>query len=206
MVKNLSKQYETPKVAWNQERIDREEELSEEYGLKNKEEIYKAYSELRGLRRQARKLIGQDNPEQEEDILNKANRLGLVKSDAGLEDLLTLNVEDILDRRLQTAVERRGLADSISHARQLVTHGRVKVDGKVVNIPSYKLTKTEEKTIEVEEPSESSDTEPDTSEESGTDGEDQESEEENEDENSEESEDTSDENQDSEDSEEEKEE
>ena len=152
MVKSLKKQYETPNEAWSQERIDREEELSEQYGLTNKEEIYKAYSELRGLRRQARKLIGRDNPGQEEEVLKKANKLGLIKSDGKLEDLLTLNVEDILDRRLQTAVERRGHAESMKHARQLVTHGRVKVDGETVNIPSYKLTKTEEKTIEVKEP------------------------------------------------------
>ena len=154
MVKNLKKQYETPNRAWNEERIQREDQLREQYGLKNKEEIYKAYSQLRTFRRQARKLVGEEDEQQKEEILNKANRLGLVKSDAEITDLLTLNVEDILNRRLQTAVDRRGLADSPKHARQLVTHGRVKVDGKKVNIPGYMLTQMEEKTIEVEEPSE----------------------------------------------------
>lgn len=152
MVKKLKKQYETPNNAWNQERMDREAELTEQYGLKNKKEIYKAYSQLRGFRRQARRLIGEEDEKQEQDVLNKAHRLGLVTGDAGLEDLLTLNVEDILNRRLQTAVNRRGYADTIIEARQLVSHGHVKVDGETVNIPGYMLTKTEEKTIEVNMP------------------------------------------------------
>ncbi|MFP4038314.1 MAG: 30S ribosomal protein S4 [Candidatus Nanohaloarchaea archaeon] len=158
MVKNLKKQYETPNRAWNEERIQREDELRDNYGLKNKEEIYKAYSKLRNFRREARKLVGEESSEAE-DVLNKANRLGLVKSDAELTDLLTLQVEDILNRRLQTAVDRRGHADSPKHARQLVTHGRVKVNGEKVNIPGYMLTTEEEKTIEVEEPSEPDETE-----------------------------------------------
>ncbi len=152
MVKKLKKQYETPNRAWNQERMDTEAELTDEYGLANKKEIYKAYSELRGFRRQARKLIAEDNPQEEEDVLNKAHRLGLVKSDAEPSDLLTLRVEDILNRRLQTAVERRGLADTPNQARQLVNHGHVKVNGEVVNIPSYMLTKEEEKNIELDMP------------------------------------------------------
>ena len=153
MVKNLKRQYETPNRAWNEERIQREDQLREDYGLKNKEEIYKAYSELRNFRREARKLVGGESREAQ-DILKKAHRLGLIKSDAEITDLLTLNVEDILNRRLQTAVDRRGHADSPKHARQLVTHGRVKVDGNRVNIPGYMLTTEEEKTIEVEEPAE----------------------------------------------------
>lgn len=152
MVKILKKQYETPNTAWNQERMDKEAELTDQYGLRNKKEIYRAYSQLRGFRRQARKLIAEDDEEQKEDILTKANSLGLVKSDAGLEDLLTLTVEDILNRRLQTAVSRRGLADTPNQARQLVNHGHIKVDGEVVNVPSYMLTKTEEKTVELDMP------------------------------------------------------
>lgn len=170
MVKNLKKQYETPNRAWNEERIQREDQLREDYGLKNKEEIYKAYSQLRNFRREARKLVGAESREAE-DILNKAYRLGLVKSDAEITDLLTLNVEDILNRRLQTAVDRRGHADSPKHARQLVTHGRVKVDGKRVNIPGYMLTTEEEKTIEVEEPAEPEPAEEEVSEEDEDSGE-----------------------------------
>ena len=181
MVKVLKKQYETPNEAWNQERMDKEAELTDQYGLGNKKEIYKAYSELRGFRRQARKLIAEDDEEQKQDILRKANKLGLVKSDAGLEDLLTLSVEDILNRRLQTAVSRRGLAGTPKEARQLVNHGHIKIDGEVVNVPSYRLTKEEEKNVELdmpeppqEEPEETEEVEEDVSENSEEDEEEEE--------------------------------
>lgn len=165
MVKTLKKQYETPNRAWNEERIETEDYLTQNYGLKNKKEIYKAYSQLRTFRRQARKLVAEEDSEQAEEIIERANRLGLVKSDAEITDLLTLEVEDILKRRLQSAVDRRGYADSPKHARQLVTHGRVSIDGERVNIPGYLLTQEEEKQIEVEEPSEPSEDETTTEEE-----------------------------------------
>ncbi len=156
MVKKLKKQYETPNEGWDEERIQNEHNLIEEYGLKNKKEVYKAQSQLRSIRREARKLNASDDEEQREDLINKTQRLGLTKSDAQLEDILTLRVEDFLDRRLQTAVNRRGYSDTIKEARQLVSHGHVYVDGQKVTVPSYLLSTTEEKNIEVNlpEPSE----------------------------------------------------
>ncbi|MFB6145831.1 MAG: 30S ribosomal protein S4 [Candidatus Nanohaloarchaea archaeon] len=152
MVKKLKKQYETPNEGWSEDRIRKEQQLVEEYGLKSKKEVYKAESELRSLRREARKLVAESDETQKEDLIKKANALGLVKSDAALEDILTLNVTDILDRRLQTAVNRRGFSDTANEARQLVVHGHVYVDGERVNIPSYILTRDEEKEIELRMP------------------------------------------------------
>lgn len=149
MVKKLKKQYETPNEGWDEERIQNEHNLIEEYGLKNKKEVYKAQSQLRSIRREARKLNASEDEEQREDLINKTQRLGLTKSDAQLEDILTLRVEDFLDRRLQTAVNRRGYSDTVKEARQLVVHGHVYVDGQRVNVPSYLLTKDEEKDVEV---------------------------------------------------------
>lgn len=161
MVKKLKKQYETPNEGWSEERIQREDQLVEEYGLKNKKEVYKAESMLRNLRREARKLVAQEDEEQNRNLISKAKSLGLVKKDAQLEDILTLNTTDILDRRLQTAVNRRGYADTVKEARQLVTHGHTEIDGKRVNIPGYLLTQEEEKKLEVElpEPDEEEETE-----------------------------------------------
>lgn len=170
MVKKLKKTYETPNEGWSEERIQREEELTEEYGLKNKKEIYKAQSQLRSFRREARKLVAQDDDsEQVKAIKKRAHELGLVKGEAELEELFTLNVTDFLDRRLQTAVNRRGYADTVNEARQLVVHGHVYVDGQRVNVPGYLLTKSEEKNLELrmpeqeeEEVEEETDTEEDT--------------------------------------------
>lgn len=159
MVKKLKKQYETPNEGWSEERIQKEDELIEEFGLKNKREIYKAESTLRGLRRQARKLVAEQDEEQNKDLLEKVRSLGLVKKDAELEDVLTLSTTDILQRRLQTAVNRKGYADTAKEARQLVTHGHVEIDGQRVNIPGYLLTQEEEKKIEVELPEPEEETE-----------------------------------------------
>lgn len=152
MVKKLKKQYETPNEAWNSERINRELNLMEDYGLSNKEEVYRAQSQLRALRRQARKLVSLESEKQTQELLEKVNRLGLLKSDAGLEEILSLNVTDILDRRLQTAVNRRGYSDTAREARQMVVHGHVYVNGQRVTIPGYMLTQEEEKEIEVRMP------------------------------------------------------
>jgi small subunit ribosomal protein S4 len=149
MVKKLKKQYETPNEGWNQERINTEDRLTEQYGLANKREVYKAQSHLRDLRRQARNLAAEQDETQINQFLGKVNRIGLIRKDDGLEDVLSLNVTEILDRRLQTAVNRRGLSDTAKEARQLIVHGHVYVDGQRVDVPGYLLTQEEEKEIEL---------------------------------------------------------
>ncbi|MFB6158259.1 MAG: 30S ribosomal protein S4 [Candidatus Nanohalobium sp.] len=152
MVKKLKKQYETPNTGWSEERIEREDNLTEDYGLRNKKEIYKAQSKLRGLRRQARRLIAEEDEEGKKDLINKTNSLGLIRENAGLEDILTLNVTDILDRRIQKAVERRGHAETVWEARQMIVHGHVYINGEKVNVPGYLLTQEEEQELEVRMP------------------------------------------------------
>lgn len=163
MVKKLKKQYETPNEGWNEERINREDQLSEEYGLKNKREVYKAQSHLRDLRRQARKLATVEDETQREEFVNRVHRLGLIREDDGLEDVLSLNVTDILNRRLQTAVNRRGFSDTANEARQLVVHGHIYIDGQRVSEPGYLLTQEEEKQVELVMPEPDEEEEEDTS-------------------------------------------
>ncbi len=50
------------------------------------------------------------------------------------ENLLT-----ILESRLDNVVYRAGLARTRRHARQLVTHGHFEVNGKRVDVPSYRV-------------------------------------------------------------------
>ena len=152
MVKKLTQTYETPNEGWEEERINREHELTEEYGLQNKREIYKAQSELRSLRRQARNIFATQDQTQKKELLQKVQKLGLIPKDGKLEDILTLNVEDILDRRLQTAVNRRGHSDTATQARQLVTHGHVYIGDQKVTAPGYTLDKKEEKQLEIRLP------------------------------------------------------
>lgn len=49
------------------------------------------------------------------------------------------NLLKFLESRLDNVVYRLGIANSRRAARQLVTHKHIKVNGSLVNIPSYKL-------------------------------------------------------------------
>ena len=53
------------------------------------------------------------------------------------------NILRLLELRLDNVVYRAGWAATRPQARQFVSHGLVKVDGKRVNIPSYTLGKGE---------------------------------------------------------------
>jgi len=48
-----------------------------------------------------------------------------------------LNLLHLLESRLDTVIYRMGVASSRTEARQLVRHKQVKVNGNVVNIPSF---------------------------------------------------------------------
>ncbi len=49
------------------------------------------------------------------------------------------NLLRFLEARLDNTVFRLGIANSRSQGRQLVSHGHINVNGKLVNIPSYQL-------------------------------------------------------------------
>lgn len=53
------------------------------------------------------------------------------------------NILRLLELRLDNVVYRAGWAATRPQARQFVSHGLIKVDGKRVNIPSYTLGKAE---------------------------------------------------------------
>jgi len=47
------------------------------------------------------------------------------------------NLLVLLERRLDNVVYKLGFATSLAQARQVVRHGHIQVDGKIVTIPSY---------------------------------------------------------------------
>ena len=49
------------------------------------------------------------------------------------------NLLMLLERRLDNTIHRLGFASTRSEARQLVRHGHFRVDGRKVNIPSYRV-------------------------------------------------------------------
>ncbi|RDI72843.1 30S ribosomal protein S4 [Halopelagius longus] len=160
---NNTKFYETPNHPWQGERIAQESDLLGRYGLKNKEELWRAQSELRDYRREARRLIGDaqgdlDAAEEEgEDFLNRLRRLGILSEDDNINRVLRLDVTDILERRLQTVAYRKGLAQTPQQARQFITHGHVVVGDARVTAPSKKIEAVEEDRVAFDETSPLSD-------------------------------------------------
>ena len=63
-----------------------------------------------------------------------------------------LTLLQLLERRLDNVIFRMNFASSRSAARQIVQHGRVYVNGKRVDIPSYTVKNGEEVSIKVKDP------------------------------------------------------
>lgn len=57
------------------------------------------------------------------------------------------NLLQLLERRLDNVIFRLGFAPTRSAARQLVSHGHFKINGRKVNIPSYTVTESDEISI-----------------------------------------------------------
>jgi len=143
-----TKFYETPNHPFQGGRIAEERDLVGRYGLKNKEELWRAQSELRDYRREARNLLAQfEEDGTTERFLSRLLRYGILDENDGLGDVLALDVTDILERRLQTLVYRKGLANTPKQARQFVVHGHVAIDNRRVKTPSYTVEVDEEDDI-----------------------------------------------------------
>jgi ribosomal protein S4 len=74
--------------------------------------------------------------------------MGILNMGASLDDVLALETEAVLSRRLQTLVYLKGFSSTPYQARQLISHGHVAVKGRKVTIPSYMVAKEEETQIQ----------------------------------------------------------
>lgn len=150
--KKNRRQYSRPQHLWREKRLTEEGSLKDRYGLKSGREIWKSKSKLRKFRKEARKILsmsGEEAKKEKEELLSRLRRLGIKVKD--LEDVLALKIEDLLDRRLETLVFKKGLANTMKQGRQFITHGHVLVEDKVVDIPSYLVSKEKEDKISLDE-------------------------------------------------------
>jgi small subunit ribosomal protein S4 len=138
------KLYTRPRKVYIKTRIAQEVALIKKYGLKNKKEIWKALARINYFRSRAKALA--KFPLKEQKVLfDKLKKYGL-KTDT-IADVLALNIEDLLARRLPTIMVRNKLAATPQQARQMIVHKKVLICGKVVNIPSYIVSVNEESLI-----------------------------------------------------------
>jgi small subunit ribosomal protein S4 len=145
-VRKLRSKYTGPSHPWEAERLEQEKKLTKNYGLKNKKEIWKITSKLRSYKNQAKKLIARTDEQakkEEKLLITKLIALGILNETATLDTILEINIEKLLNRRLQTIVMLKGLARTVSQSRQMITHGHIAIKNQKVNVPSY-LVKTAE--------------------------------------------------------------
>ncbi len=144
------KKYDTPSHPWNADRIKEENRLANKYGLKSKKEIWKAETMVKRYRRDARHLLGMVTDQtikERQDLINHLVKMGILGENAKLEDVLDLTVEDVLRRRLQTMVHKKGLANTAKEARMFVVHGHIALNEKKIDSPSYIVKRGEEDLI-----------------------------------------------------------
>ncbi len=144
--KKRKKAYQRPRKSFQKEKIMKEKDTKDIYGLKNKKEYYRAESLIRTKRATARKLLALDLEQRlrrEKELLDSLIKQGILSGKPTLEDVLVLTPESILERRLQTIVWRKGLANTAKQARQFIVHGHIGINQNKVDKPSY-LVKTNE--------------------------------------------------------------
>jgi small subunit ribosomal protein S4 len=135
-------------MMWDISRIEEEHKLKEKYGLKTLREIWRAKSEIRRIRSNVRAVLStRANESMGKQIIERLARFSVIKSDAPLDDLLVINADALLERRLQSLVFKMGLATSIRQSRQLITHGFIKIGDRRVRSPGYIVREEEESTI-----------------------------------------------------------
>ena len=142
-IKKLKKQYFTPRHPWVKKTIEEEVILVKEYGLQKKKEIHIAASFLKKYKDITKRLIADHSVQgarEKEQMMTKLSKMGLLPTDAKLDHVLSLTLRDILNRRVQSLVHKKGFARSMKQARQFITHNHVLVGAKSVTSPSTLLT------------------------------------------------------------------
>ncbi|MFH1978491.1 MAG: 30S ribosomal protein S4 [Candidatus Aenigmatarchaeota archaeon] len=136
-MRNIRNKFKKPRVPWNIIELKKDRQVMNKYGLRRKKELWLARESLRQFRQRARKLISANDQEKEKILIDKMLKFGLLQKGQGLDDILALDITNILDRRLQTVVLKRGIAKAIKESRQMITHGHIIIEGRRNKFPSY---------------------------------------------------------------------
>jgi len=148
--KKQRKKFETPRFRWRKDILQEELKLLGQFGLRNKHELWRHKTMLSKTRGIARSLIGKTPEERgkmENELLARLKKIGILDETAVLDNVLDLSIENMLERRLQTIVFRKGLTRTVFQARQLITHGHINVRNRRVTVPGYIVSKEEEKEV-----------------------------------------------------------
>merc|ERR1711977_498287 len=142
-LRNFSKKSKPPRRPYEKERLDAELKIIGQFGLRNKKEIWRVRLALAKIRSTARTLLTKDEKDPQrifegQALMRRMIRYGILEEDKQrLDYVLSLSIENFMERRLQTLVFKRGLAKSIHHARVLIRQRHIRVGRQIVNVPSF---------------------------------------------------------------------
>ncbi len=143
--KHQRKKFANPKKPYNKERIEKERKLLRDYGLRRKHEIWRAEAILRNFRTRAKDLQAVYNEKLFNEMIDKLRKNGIQCT--SLDDIMSINIDNILSRRLQTVVYKKGYANTPKQARQMIVHGHIFIADRKVKWPSYSVLVGEEDSI-----------------------------------------------------------
>jgi small subunit ribosomal protein S4 len=149
-VRKLKKLYSKPKKMWDANRLSSEKPIIKEFGLKNKQELWKISSTLKKYTHQAKRIIASRTTQSDveaKQVISRLASLGVVKRGASINDVLGLTLNEFMGRRLSTLVFRKKLARSVKQARQFIVHRHIAVGNKVITSPSYLVPVNDEVSI-----------------------------------------------------------
>lgn len=146
--KRSRKKWRGPRHPWRKDILEEELDLMGRYGLRSKRELWIAKTMLSEIRRKARALLSlpeEQRIKREKELVARLYKMGILDTPEGtVDDILNLTVENILERRLQTIVFRKGLARTIIQARQFIVHGHISIGERRVRSPGYLVSREEE--------------------------------------------------------------
>lgn len=145
--KKNHKKYQTASHPWIRADIELQRTLRQEYGLTTRKEVLIAQSFLKKYKAIAKSLIAHKSVQaqkEKEQVLSKLQRLGLLNTGSTLDQIFSLTLRDILNRRIQSIVAKKGLARSMKQARQFIVHRHILIAGKEITSPSYLIQTSEE--------------------------------------------------------------
>src|SRR3989344_5496220 len=146
-IKKFKKKYFTKPHPWNKKAIEEEAKLMQEFGFKNKREILIAATFLKKYKDLAKKLTATKTVQagkEKQLIIIKLQKYGILPLGAELDQILALELKDVLNRRVQSIVYRKGFAKTIKQARQFIVHRHISIDNKEITAPAHFLTLEEE--------------------------------------------------------------